>query len=472
MEKKTKIVATIGPASANEKNLKAIISSGLNVARMNFSHGDFQEHQFKVNLVRKVAKKQKKHISILQDLGGPKIRTGELKTDFITLKSGKKIILTTKKVLGDENKISVNYKNLPMDVKKGDRILLNDGNQELIVEKITGAEIHCKIKHGGKIKARRGVNLPDSKLSLSSFTPKDKRDLEFGIKNNIEFIALSFVQSARDIKALRKALLASKSSAKIIAKIETGSAIKNLDEILAEADGIMVARGDLAIEVGAERVPMLQKDMVKRANKLGKIVVVATQMLESMIENPVPTRAEVSDVANAILDGADAVMLSGETAMGKYPIEVVKTMARVIKNTEEKMDYTKRLNKPYATGVCLKINDVTSRNVAKMANELCAKAIVAFTETGTTALAIARYRVSQPIYVISQKEMTLAQMDMVFGAEAIANITLHKGDSVVDVARKILLKQKKVKKGDIVVIASGTIFGSPGDTNNITAIKI
>ncbi len=470
--KKTKIVATIGPASANEKILKNIIKSGVNVARMNFSHGDFEEHAHKVKLVRAITKKLGLHVAIMQDLGGPKIRTGDLKEGSVFLKGGAQVILTTKKVEGTAEKMSVNYKGLPKDVATGHRILLNDGRQELVVRKVVGVEIYCKVKHGGKIASRRAVCLPDTMLSTPSFTIKDRRDLEFGIKHAVEFIALSFVQSGKDILALKNTLKKRSSKAMVVAKIETQNAIKNIDEILLVADAIMVARGDLAVEVGATRVPMLQKDIVKKANALGKPVIVATQMLETMTDCPVPTRAEVSDVANAILDGADAVMLSGETALGGYPSETVKEMASIAVDTEKHMDFNRRLNVDYAKGTCMHTNEVVARNAAKVARDLCAEAIVAFTETGTTSRGVAKFRVKQPIFVISQNKYALQQTTISFGVYPTAKVSLTDGDNVNTIARTAVLNSKIAKKGDKIVVVSGSIFGKPGETNTISVITV
>ena len=471
-KRRTKILATVGPACSVSVLREMIKKGGLSAVRFNFSHGDFKEHGERLSMVKEAMEKEGKTVALLQDLSGPKIRTGELEDEFVTLKRGQNLVLTTDSIIGNGEIISVNYKNLPKDVKKGDRILLNDGKQCLIVEKIKDNKIYTKVKVGGKITHKRGVNLPDSTLSLSSFTKKDRQDLRFAIANNFDFVALSFVQTHKDVKALRKALKEAKSQIKIIAKIETKSAIDDLDKIIHYADGIMVARGDLAVEVGPEKVPMLQKKMVKKANNAGKIVIVATQMLESMIESPTPTRAEVSDVANAILDGADTVMLSAETAVGKYPSETVQTMSEIAKNTESFMIFSKRLSKPFASAMCSEINEVTARHAAKIAHELDSDAVVAFTETGTTAQAISKFRIKQPIFVISQNEKTLIQTNLIFGAFPLSLVKLHKDDDVISIARKVLIKNKIIKKGSKVVIVSGSIFGKPGETNTITSITI
>ena len=331
--RKTKIIATIGPASGNEKILSKMIKAGVNVTRLNFSHGDHKMHGEMLGLVRSVSKKTGIPVAVIQDLAGPKIRTGA-HGGTIFLRRGSTIILTSKQYEGDAGKLHVNYKNLPKEVKKGNIILLDDGKKKLQVVSVQGSDIKCKVLTGGEIVGRRGVNVPGVSLKISSLTEKDKKDVLFGVKNNVDFIALSFVRQASDVRQLRSVIAKARGvGIGIIAKIETQDAIGNIDEIIREADGIMIARGDLAVEVPPEDVPALQKLIIKKCNTAGKPVIVATQMLESMIQSPVPTRAEVSDVANSILDGADAVMLSAETAMGDYPVETVKMMSDVAKKT-------------------------------------------------------------------------------------------------------------------------------------------
>lgn len=335
MVKKTKIVATIGPKTESEAMLSKMLKAGMNVMRLNFSHGDFKEHQKRIDNLKKATKTTGLKAEIMQDLGGPKIRIGDFQTGSIMLIAGQKFTLTTENILGDEKQVSINYKPFPKEVKKGHIIFLHDGKKKLIVEKIQGERVLCKVIVGGEIKNRRGVNLPDSDLSIKSFTEKDSADLEFGIKNKVNFVALSFVRSPSDILELRQVLKKRKLKAGIIAKIETPQAVKSIDEIIELSDGVMVARGDLGIEIGYEKVPMIQKMIIKKCNKAGKFVVTATQMMESMIKSPVPTRAEVSDVANAVLDGTNAIMLSEETTLGEYPIETVLAMSAVVKEIQK-----------------------------------------------------------------------------------------------------------------------------------------
>jgi pyruvate kinase len=333
--KRTKIIATIGPASESVKTLNELLRNGMNIMRLNFSHGDSKEQQVRINNLKEATKKTKIRIQVLQDLGGPKIRIGNFKTDHITLVKGKTFTLTTEQIVGDETIVYVNYPLLSKEVKVGHTIFLHDGNKRLKVKKILANKVVCEVLVGGEMRGKRGVNLPNSNLSIKSLSEKDLLDLEFGFKNKVDFIALSFVRRPEDISELREILKKRKSKAKIIAKIETPQAIEHIDEIIALSDGIMIARGDLAIEVPFEKVPMYQKMIIHKCNLAGKFVITATQMMESMIHHPMPTRAEISDVANAVLDGTDAVMLSGETTTGKYPVETVSTMARICVEVEK-----------------------------------------------------------------------------------------------------------------------------------------
>ena len=332
--KRTKIVCTIGPASDTVYTLENMLKAGMNIMRLNFSHGDFPEHQARIDSMKMACEKTGLSAETLQDLGGPKIRIGTFADGAITLVNGDMFTLTTDKIEGDQHRVSINYPLLPREVKTGDHIFLNDGIQKLVVAEVKDNDVICTVLAGGYMKSKRGVNLPDSDLSVRSITEKDTTDLEFGVQNKVDYMALSFVRHADDITDLRKILDAKGSTAKIIAKIETPQAIKHIDEIIAVTDGIMVARGDLAVEVPFEEVPVLQKMIVKKCNALGKFVIVATQMMESMVTNAVPTRAEVSDVANAVWDGADAVMLSAETANGTYPVETVTAMCKVVMEAE------------------------------------------------------------------------------------------------------------------------------------------
>ena len=471
--KKTKIVATIGGASMSFEKLVKLADAGLDVARLNFSHGTHDEHETTIRNIRACIKKTNRPIAILQDLSGPKIRTGDLTTDTVTLKKGAKLVFTTDKIIGDEKRMSVTYKNLPKDIQKGARILLNDGNQELRVDRVAGTEIHCTIIVGGTIKPRRGVNLPGTSLSLSAVTKKDLKDLELGIKRKVDFVALSFVQSAKDIKKVKKILHEKKSKALVVAKIETTDAVEHIDEIIEAADAVMVARGDLAVEVGPTKVPVLQKLTILKCNQLGKPVIVATQMLESMITAPTPTRAEVSDVSNAILDGADAVMLSAETAIGKYPEEVVRMMHSISCEIESEIDYKRRVQRYVYSFSEVDIADAVTRHAAKASFDVQAKALIALTETGTTARMAARYRIPQPILVISPHQHTLNQSMLSFGVyPALPPMSIKSASDAIEQAKQTCLKQKIAKKGDKIVVLSGSIFGKSGETNTITVVTV
>lgn len=464
MDKKTKIVATIGPATEKKEVFVELVKAGLNVMRLNFSHGDFIEHQKRVDTCREVSIELGKPVAILQDLSGPKIRIGEFgtATGRVNLVPGKTFTLTTEKIVGDETRAYVNYPTLPEELKKGGSVLLDDGKKRLEVLDIKGKEIICKVVIGGETKGRRGVNLPGAYLKISSITEKDRADLQFGLKNKVDFVALSFVRRPEDITELRGMLDKAKSQAKIIAKIETQEAIENLDAIIDLTDGVMVARGDLAIEIPAEQVPLIQKRIIRRCNELGKPVITATQMLESMIKSPVPTRAEVSDVANAIIDGTDAVMLSEETTLGEYPVEAVKVMTRVAKEVEKTYP---RKSVEDITHDSPRTVDAVSGAVVHVADEVGAKLIIALTHGGTTPRLVSRFKPTQLIVGATPEAKTYNQLALTFG---ILPVLVKKNTNLMDTfaeVKKELLKKKVVAKGDKVVITAGTPFSKKIETN-------
>ncbi len=463
--KKTKIIATIGPASSSEAVLTKLIKSGVNVVRLNFSHGDHKGHQKLILLVKKVSKKLNTTVAILQDLPGPKIRIGDFYTERVQIKKGSVFTLTTKQCIGDESIAYINYKALPKEVKKGSFILLDDGKKKLQVLETTKTEIKCKVLVGGETKGRRGVNIPGAYLKISSLTKRDREHLAFGIKQNVDFIALSFVRRASDILELKDILKKEKSEAEVVAKIETKEAIDNLDEIIEETDVVMVARGDLAVEVPAENVPLFQKKIVKKCNEIGKPVVVATQMLESMIKSPIPTRAEVSDVANSILDGADAIMLSEETALGEYPVEAVTMMSSVAKKIEANYPKVSFAERDVCELLPKGIVDSVSSSVVSVAHEVDAKAIIALTESGFTARMISRYKPARPIIVMTPNIKTANKIVLSFGCEAVIIKPFKYVANVMEQVRKFTLKEKYAKKGDKVVIVAGVPFGQKGGTN-------
>ncbi|MEK7657861.1 MAG: pyruvate kinase [Patescibacteria group bacterium] len=463
MVKKTKIVATIGPVTENKKTIEKMIEAGTNVFRLNFSHGNYEEHLNRIKLVRAAAKKFEKPTAILQDLCGPKIRIGDFYKESVVLKNGQTFILTTKKCVGDEGRAFINYKNLPKEIEKGAKIMLNDGKNELVVEKIAGDEIFCRVLVGGEIKGRRGANFPGTSLKINSLTSKDKKDIKFGVKYKVDFMAISFVRTADDVLELKDILKRAKANIKIIAKIETQEAIENIDEIIAAADGILVARGDLAVEGPLEHVPTLQKMIIKKSNAAGKPVITATQMLESMIKNPLPTRAEVNDVANAIIDGTDAVMLSEETTLGAYPVKAVEVMSRIARHTEEKLDYEEILKHNHL--LPKSISDSISFAIVNTAHNIDAKGIVALTETGFTARVISRYRPKQPILVLTPNAKTFNQLAVSFGCNPWMVKKFNNVSEVIEMAKKMSVKHKIAEKGDKIVIAAGIPFGKAGATN-------
>jgi pyruvate kinase len=389
--RKAKIVCTIGPSSESPEMLKKLIEAGMNVARLNFSHGDFEEHGGRIRNIRQVTQELGKSVAILLDTKGPEIRTGKLKEEPIDLVQDEHITLTTEEILGDKNRISVTYTELPQDVEAGSRILIDDGLIELRVLSVKGTEIECKIVNGGTIKSKKGVNVPGVKISLPGITEKDANDIRFGIEMGVDFIAASFVRKARDVLEIRELLERhNASNIQIISKIENEEGVENLDEIIEVSDGIMVARGDLGVEIPAEEVPLVQKSIIKKCNFVGKPVITATQMLDSMQRNPRPTRAEASDVANAVFDGTDAIMLSGETAAGKYPVESVQTMARIAERAESALEHREIFLKQ-SQAQQTSVTEAISQAVANSALDLHANAIITATESGYTARGLGRH---------------------------------------------------------------------------------
>jgi pyruvate kinase len=478
LQKKTKIVATIGPRTESEEMLTKLADAGLNVMRLNLSHGDHNEHKSRIDNLRKVITKTGRPIAILLDLSGPKIRIGEFYKERITLKNGQTFTLTTKKIVGDEKKVFINYPKLPKEIKKGDDVLLDDGKKRLRVLRVSGNEIICKVIVGGETKGRRGVNLPNTELSISAITPKDKKDLAFGVSHNVDFVALSFVRHVNDVLNLRKLLKQHKSNAQIIAKIETPQAVRDIDAIIEAADGIMVARGDLAVEVPAQDVPLIQKMLIKKCNAVGKPVISATQMLESMIHSPVPTRAEVSDIANAILDGTDAIMLSEETTLGEFPLEAVEVMAKVAIRVESDYLHEQLLSERTNNGNHHKgektIVDSITTTAVQTADHLKVKYLVALSDTGFSARMLSRYRASMPIIVVTPNEETWRKLALSFACYPVLSKNFKTVDETLDIVRKFFLGDKTtgVKKGDPVVLVCGWPFGGNPDTNMVLVEKI
>lgn len=470
IQKKTKIVATIGPATESEEMMTKLFSAGLDVVRLNFSHGDHAEHQKRVDVTRKISKKICKSVAIVQDLSGPKIRIGDFATERIQLKEGEFFTLTTEKIVGDEKRVYVNYPNLPKEVRVGSFVLLDDGKKKLQIVSIKGNEVKCKVVVGGDTKGRRGVNLPGAYLKISSITEKDKKDFQFGVKNKVDFMALSFVRRPEDVLELREMMKKAKLDAGIISKIETPEAVENIDKIIELSDGIMVARGDLSIEVPAEKVPMIQKMIIKKCNDAGKPVITATQMLESMIHAPVPTRAEVSDIANAIFDGTDAVMLSEETTLGKFPVEAVEVMSRVAVEVER--DHCERFDiEALENGEMDIVNSIT-KSVVNTAHDVDAKLIFALTETGFSARMVSRHKPTSLIMALSPNEKTCKKLSLSFGCYPVCIDRFMTLSDAFNFVRAFCLKNKLAKRGDKVVVVAGAPFNKKGVKTNMLVVEV
>lgn len=461
--RQTKIVCTIGPASENISTLKEMLLAGMNVARLNFSHGNHQEHLTRINNIRKASSETKVPVAILLDTKGPEIRIGDFE-GTITLETGQDFVLTANPDAGDTGKVFVNYPGLPQDVKPGDQILIDDGLIGLMVKEVVNQDIHCVVENGGQLLSRKGVNVPGVSVKLPSVTEKDVEDIVFGIKHQVDFIAASFVRTAADIIEIRRLLEQYNSPIQIIAKIETQAAVDNIEEILEVADGIMVARGDLGVEIPAEEVPLVQKQIIAQCNRRGKPVITATQMLDSMIRNPRPTRAEASDVANAIIDGTDAVMLSGETASGKYPVEAVKTMARIAEKTEKIIlgeDYVPLMDLLAEKTITGAIGHATYT----VAQELGAEAIITPTTSGSTPRMVARHRPQAPIVASSPDPVVCRQLLLVWGVIPVHTEKAEGTDAIISTGVKAALDAGVIKLGDLVVITAGVPAATAGTTN-------
>lgn len=462
--KKTKIVCTIGPATESEEKLTELIDAGMNVARLNFSHGDFAEHQNRVDTIRKICEKNGDVVAIMQDLCGPKIRIGTFKDNAINLVRGEKFILTTDDFEGTQEKVHINYPALPKEVKPGIFIMLQDGTKKLEVVEVKGNDIITKVISGGRLSGRKGVNVPGANLSVKSLTEKDRSDLEFGIKNKIDFVALSFVRNSSDIRELREILNKAGSNAHIIAKIETSEALNDIDAIIEASDAIMIARGDLAIEIPAEEVPLVQKLIIHKCNSAGKPVITATQMLESMVKNPVPTRAEISDIANAIIDGTDAIMLSEETTLGEFPIAAVEIMTKVALRVEKEV-FNRDTIAEYE--ISHGITDVISQSAVRATHNLEASLIIALTRQGRTPRMISRYRPAEMVLALTDNKEILNKLVLSYGCYPVLVKTFKTTDEIMEIVRETTLNNKLVKKGDKVVIVAGVPFGSTSETNLI-----
>ena len=465
--RKTKIVCTIGPASESEEMLEKLMNAGMNVARLNFSHGSHEEHKARIDSIRKVSKKLGKTIGILLDTKGPEIRTHDMKDGLIVLEKGKEVIVSMSQVEGTPEKFSVTYEDLINDVQIGSYILLDDGLVELQVKDIDKdkGEVKCDILNTGELKNKKGVNLPGVKVNLPGITDKDAADIKFGIKEDIDYIAASFVRRPSDVLDIREILeQENNDNITIFPKIENQEGIDNIEEILEVSDGLMVARGDMGVEIPPESVPIVQKDLIRKCNKLGKPVITATQMLDSMQRNPRATRAEASDVANAIYDGTDAVMLSGETAAGQYPEEAVKTMRNIAISAEAAQDYKKLLSDRTKLVETSLVNAI-GVSVAHTALNLNVKAIVAATESGSTAITISKYRPHSDIIAVTPSEHTARQLALVWGAYPVVKKGRKTTDDLLNNAVVTAVATEKVGNGDLIIITAGVPTGEKGTTN-------
>lgn len=469
--RKTKIICTIGPASESEERLRELMLAGMNVARFNFSHGSHEEHKAKFDRVIKVSSELKLPVATLLDTKGPEIRLKDIEGGRTELVSGQKFILTTEEVLGNNEKVTITYKGLKDDINVGTTILIDDGLIEMVVDEINETDIICSVVNGGPISNHKGVNVPGAALSMPYISDVDRSDIMFGCDMDFDFLAASFVRCKEDILEVRKIIEEHGSHMKIIAKIENMQGIRNLDEILEAADGIMVARGDMGVEIPMEEVPIVQKQMIKKAEALGKHVITATQMLESMIKNPRPTRAETTDIANAIYDGTTAIMLSGESAAGLYPVEAVKTMAKIAERTEQDIDYDGRLKRRKDVDN-IDTTTAISHATCTTAMDLKAAAIITVTISGFTAGMIARYKPSCPIIACSVSPRTCRQLNLAWGVTPVWIARESTAEDLFDEAVRAAEKEGYIKKGDKVVLTAGVPLGVSGRTNMIRVVEV
>jgi pyruvate kinase len=464
MERRTKIVATLGPATSTEETIQDLVRFGVVVARLNFSHGEHEGHLKNARFVREAGESLGRNVAVMQDIQGPKIRIGEV-VGGTELVEGNRVIIAPGDFLGDASRLPTPYKQIAQDVKPGHRILIDDGLLELRVEEVEDDEVHCVVVTGGPVSSHKGLNFPDSSLSISGLTPKDLEDLRFGVEElRPDWVAASFVRSGEEVEDLKERIKEFGGNVPVISKIEKHEAIEDIENILRASDGIMVARGDLAVELSAERVPIEQKRIVARCRRLGKPVIVATQMLDSMIRNPRPTRAEVSDVANAIFDRTDAVMLSGETAVGRYPLESVQEMDRICRAAEEAINYGRDILASTEWGRGDRY-DALTHAACELAEDLNLEAIITSTQSGLSCLRVARFRPPNKILAVSPEETTVRMLAMVWGVNAIhgeqrGNVEERYEEAVAAVQRSGL-----AKKGDEVILTGGSMSTMPGSTN-------
>ncbi|MBP8690936.1 MAG: pyruvate kinase [Sedimentibacter sp.] len=464
--RKTKIVCTIGPSSTDEETFKDLVLNGLNVARLNFSHGTHEEHKGKIDTIKKVREELKAPIAIMLDTKGPEIRIRDFETGQAELKKGQEFILTTREIPGNENMVSVTYDQFARDIKPGDEILIDDGLILMeAVEIIGDTDVKCLVKNGGVLKNKKGINVPGVQINLPALTDRDISDIRFGIEQGIDYIAASFIRKKDDVSQIRRVIEEENAShIMIISKIENRQGVENLDEIIEASDGIMIARGDLGVEIPAEEVPLVQKMIIGKCNQAGKPVITATQMLDSMIRNPRPTRAEVSDVATAIFEGTDAIMLSGETASGSYPVEAVKTMVRIALMIESSLDYKEILKSKSPASNC-SITDSISYATCKSSLDLRAAAVISATTSGYTAANVSRYRPAAPIIAATPSEQVMRKLALYWGVYPIKIEKMQSTDLIIKKSVERALESGYVKNGDLTIITAGVPAGISGITN-------
>ncbi len=467
--RRAKIVCTLGPASSSYNMIEKLVHAGMDVARLNFSHGTHEDRARMVAAVRRASALHEKPIGILADLQGPKIRTGKLVGGKpVRLRFGQRFTITTRNILGTEEGVSTTFRALPEAVHKGDRVLLNDGEVALRVISVHGQDVITQVENGGDIGEHKGINLPGVKLKIPSMTPKDRKDLVSAMAIGADYLAISFVRTAADVRAAKQAIARTGKDTPVISKLEKPEAIDNLDEILAISDGVMVARGDLGVEMSPEKVPVVQKQIILKARNALIPVITATQMLDSMQKNPRPTRAEASDVANAIFDGSDALMLSGESAAGLYPLESVMMMDRIIREAEASVT---QLPRPARSGN-LQINEVIAEAICHAAEELHLKVVAVFTEKGSSAGLVSKYRPRAPIVAFSPVQQTRRRLSLYWGVLPRSMGSVHDIDKLAATAEKRLLEEKLVKRGDIIGVVAGTPIGTTGSTNLMRLLRI
>ena len=469
MLRKTKIICTLGPAVDNEDMIRALIRTGMNAARFNFSHGSHEEHLNRLNLLKSVRDSMGRPVASILDTKGPEIRIRSFETKSISLEAGDLFTLTTREVQGNVNLVSVTYPELHKEVSAGQEILIDDGLVALKVEKIDGQDIRCTVENGGTLSANKSINIPGVHIHLPALTEKDVSDIQFGVENDFDFIAASFVRRAADVQAVREVLdRFGGQEIRIIAKIENQEGVDNIDEILEAADGIMVARGDLGVEIPAAKVPILQKQIIRKGLQAGKPVITATLLLDSMMRNPRPTRAEVSDVANAVFDGTSCVMLSGETAGGKYPLEALTAMVSIVEEAEQSIHYWRQFEKRRVIPAS-NINDAITHTCCLTAKDLEAKAILAATNSGRTARMICRFRPACPVAALTMHEKVRRQLAICWGVIPFLTGEVTSTDRIFSLSAEVALKERLVQNGDTVVITAGVPLGKSGSTNLIKA---